>query len=121
MISGIALNPSGYSHYTDHLAPICSLMDIPLFFTDETEYEIARSLYIDVACQLCDPAALTARRLVKDYQVLFISDLWTQGEYFQRFGQAEQFYHKGLRVVHCPHGYSDKEFWLSRCAEVDIS
>lgn len=121
MKAGMGLNPMGHSHYTDHLAVVCIAMKIPLLFTDEGQFKQATRLYPDLLCLYRDWNEITPSELVTDLEVLLISDIWTQDEYLERFGEAEKTQDKHLRVVHCPHGYSDKDFWIRRCAEEDIA
>ena len=45
--SGVALNPNFHAHYTDHLAAVAVLMDVPLLFTDEDHFEDASAAILD--------------------------------------------------------------------------
>jgi len=117
----IGLNPMGYLHYTDHLAPICIMMNMPLLFTDAELAEKAKNNYPDLTVDVVDWQTLSPTYLTEHYDVLYSSDLWTKERFKRNFTEAEQYYQKNMRYVHCPHGFSDKAFWLSKCVEEDIT
>jgi CDP-glycerol glycerophosphotransferase (TagB/SpsB family) len=50
-----------------------------------------------------------------------MSDLWDRRTFHEKYGPYEKKYHKTLRNVHCPHGFSDKGFYLQKCAMEDIT
>lgn len=107
-----ALNPLGYPHYTEHLAPLCDLLSMPLLFSHEEYAEKAQKFYPHLLAQVVDP--FTARELKKSYNTLFTSELWGRERFTKTFGE-------GMHHVHCPHGYSDKVFWLREAAFEEIS
>ena len=41
--AGLIYGPS--SHYIDHLTPLCEILDIPLFVTDEEDEKIVKLFY----------------------------------------------------------------------------
>lgn len=51
----------------------------------------------------------------------FLSDLWDKRTFHEKYGPLEEKYKKILRHVHCPHGFSDKGFYLKKCANEDIT
>lgn len=118
---GVALNPMGYPHYTDHLAAVAVTMNIPLVFTDIYDYEQAERLYPNLEVQLKDWQEFNARYIVENYDVVFVSDMWNRHQLKAKFHICEQELKKSLRVVHCPHGFSDKGFWFEECLEQDIT
>lgn len=117
---GVGLNPSSQIHYTDHLAPICILMDIPLLFIDELDYTLGKKYYPSLQALKQEYQEFNPEFLICEYDVLFLSDLWDRNTFHERFGPLEKKYNKILRHVHCPHGYSDKAFYLKKCAQEDI-
>lgn len=118
---GVALNPMGYPHYTDHLAAVAVCMGVPLVFTDVNHYEQSLRLYPDLNAQIHDYQGFTPGYIVEHYDVLFISEMWNRDLLQARFTEHEAQFGKHLRVVHCPHGFSDKGFWFEQCVEQDIT
>ncbi len=120
-IVGAALNPMGYSHFTDHLAAIAVVMGVPLVFTDVDHYEQSLRQYPELIVQLHDWAEFTPSFIVENYDVLFISEMWNRDQLRAKFHSYEAQFGKTLRVVHCPHGFSDKGFWFEHCLEQDVT
>lgn len=118
---GIALNPLSQTHYIDHLAPICAIMDIPLLLIDENDYALASRLYPGIATQLQEYGQFNPEYLIANYEVLFMSDLWDRNTFHAKYSPLEEKYNKTLRHVHCPHGFSDKGFYLKKCSQEDIT
>ena len=119
-MKGVGLNPQSQIHYTDHLAPLCILMDIPLLFIDALDYELGQKYYPGLKALKQEYEAFNPEFLISQYDVLFMSDLWDRNSFHERFGPLEAKYKKILRHVHCPHGYSDKAFYLKKSALEDI-
>lgn len=117
----VGINPQSQIHYIDHLAVVCIFMDIPLLFIDPLDYEIGLKYYPGLNAQYLDYQILTPEYLISNYDVLFMSDLWDRAVFHQKFAPFEKEYGKFLRHVHCPHGFSDKGFYLKKCAREDIS
>lgn len=118
---GVALNPMGYPHYTDHLAAVAVCMGVPLVFTDVDHYEQCLRLYPELNAQVHDYQGFTPEYIVEHYDVLFISEMWNRDLLQVRFKAYEAQFDKQLRIVHCPHGFSDKGFWFEQCLEQDIT
>lgn len=117
---GVALIGSEQPHYLDHLAPVCAIMDIPLVTIDEFTYQIATKYYPKIRSVLHDYVELTPEYLVSNYDVFYSSDMWGRNAIKSRFGRYEALYEKRIRCVHCPHGFSDKGFYIEKCADEDI-
>lgn len=117
---GIALNPLSLIHYMDHLAVVAILMDIPYLFIDEETYLLAKRYYPNLNACLNDFREFSPEFLYENYDVSFMSDLWNRNTMRQKFELLEHKYHKVWRNVHCPHGFSDKGFYLSKSAMEDI-
>jgi len=120
-IRGVALNPMGYPHFTDHLAAVCVMMDIPLLFTDVEHFEQARRHYPQLRVELQGWQEFTPESLVPRYNTLFVSEMWSQQQVQTRFDTASLPEDEQLRIVHCPHGFSDKGFWFAECADQDLT
>lgn len=118
---GVGLNLAMQPHYIDHLAPICCIMGIPLLFIDEQNYEMAKHYYPDLDAQLEEYQNFNPEYLIQRYDVLFLSDLWDRNSFQEKYRLLEEKYQKQMRHVHCPHGFSDKGFYLKDCANEDIT
>lgn len=119
--SCVALNHASHIHYNDHLAPMSVIMKIPLLVVDQHDYDICKKYYPDVDVILSDYEAFNPESLIENYDVLFMSDLWDREVLREKFYPLEQKYHKILRNVHVPHGFSDKGFYISKAANEDIA
>lgn len=117
---GIGLNPNTYSHLTEHLAPICVIMDIPLLLTSEKHAAEAQYLYPGLKTLLLNWEEVTPQYLIEHFDVFFQSEPWHRHEFYSKFQLLEQAHRKQVRNVHCPHGFSDKIFWLEKCVWEDI-
>lgn len=117
---GVGLNPLSQIHYTDHLAVVCEIMDIPLLFLDEADYSLGVKCYPGLKAELQAYHQFNPEFLITNYDVLFMSDLWDKRTFHEKYGPLEKKYHKTLRHVHCPHGFSDKGFYLKKCVNEDI-
>lgn len=118
---GVGLNPLAQTHYTDHLASICVIMGIPLLFIDEQDYSLGSKYYPTLDARLQEYREFNPDLLITNYDVLFMSDLWDRRTFHEKYAPLEQQYHKTIRHVHCPHGFSDKGFYLKKCANEDIT
>lgn len=117
---GVGLNPSSLTHYIDHLAVVCILMDIPLLFIDEADYQLGKKYYPGLKAEMQEYSEFNPEYLITHYDVLFLSDLWDRRTFHEKYGPLEKKYKKLLRHVHCPHGFSDKGFYLQKCGNEDI-
>lgn len=120
-MKGVGINPNSQIHYTDHLAVVCIIMGIPLLFIDETDYNLGSKYYPGLDAQQVDYQALTPEFLTANYDTLFLSDLWDKRTFHEKFQPFEEKYHKTMRHVHCPHGFSDKGFYLMKTANEDVA
>lgn len=118
---GVGLNLASQIQYTDHLAVVSVLMNIPLLFVEEQDREIGKKYYPELQTEFQEYQDFNPEYLIANYDVLFMSDLWNRKSFHQKYNTLEQQYKKELRVVHCPHGFSDKGFYLQRCADEDIT
>lgn len=117
----VGINPSSQIHYTDHLAVVCHIMQMPLLFIDERDFELGKKYYPDLQAEWEAFQELTPEYLISRYDVLFLSDLWDRQTFHEKYAHLEEKYQKQLRHVHCPHGFSDKGFYLKKAANEDIT
>ncbi len=115
--SGVALNPNSHAHYTDHLAAVAVLMGIPLLFTEEDPCADALRCYPGLKAELHDWSQLNPKYFADRYRVFFISEMWNSTQLNARFSAGDNRY----RVVHCPHGFSDKGYWFQECLDQDVT
>lgn len=119
--AAVGLNPASQIHYTDHLAVVCIIMDIPLLFLEEPDYQTGVKNYPGLKAQLEPYQNVNPEYLISHYDVFFMSDLWDRRTFHEKYASYEKRYQKILRNVHCPHGFSDKGFYLQKCAMEDIT
>lgn len=110
-------------HHVDHLGVICIGMNIPLLFTDEKTYLLAKHYYPDLQARLVDFYDMSPQRLAAQYDILFSSN-FSEQHVFKRLFKDPQIEHgKEIRLVYCPHGNSDKghsTYMMELFAEEDI-
>lgn len=116
----VGLNPASQIHYIDHLAVVCILMEIPLLFLEESDCQLAKKYYPGLEASLNAYEQFSPEYLIANYDLSFMSDLWDRRTMRAKFADLEKKYGKVWRNVHCPHGFSDKGFYLAKCAMEDI-
>jgi hypothetical protein len=112
---GIAIIPESQPHFIDHLAPIASMMDIPLVFLEEQCYDLGKRYYPNVRCELEDVSLFSLEQLVKNYDVSFMAEPWSRDKIQKELSALEARYQKKMLNVFCPHGFSDKGFYFDLC------
>ena len=101
-----ALNTGPEFHALDHIAPIASLLQIPLIVAEERNYEIARRYYQQIEIRHMPELELQLGVLAEEFDALFECKYWAphlKSLFLQCYG-------KEMRLVFCPHGQSDKGF-----------
>jgi teichoic acid glycerol-phosphate primase len=92
-------------HHLDHLAPLCSLMNMPLILMDEKIAALARRYYPGLEVILLDYMA-APQHLVSHFDIVFYSmprDLFDEVFFF-----AQKLSQKRVHTIWCPHGNADK-------------
>nr|MCH9812226.1 hypothetical protein [bacterium] len=92
--------------HLDHLAPFCSLFDIPLFFTDETLFHLTLTQYEKVEAYL-EPPTTICHTITENFDRL-ISTL-PKGLIDPLFLMERELHKKTLPTFWLPHGASDKK------------
>lgn len=113
----LGLNPEGYSYHTEHLAPLLVLLEAPLVTANEEAASLARHYYPHLQVELKEWDFFTPETIGKEADLILTSEQWPKGQFYQTFSS----YNPQLRHLHCPHGYSDKIFWLREVAFEDAS
>jgi hypothetical protein len=116
---GIVLNPTSQIQYIDHLAPIAAIMESPFCFLDEECYELAKRYYPDLQAEHSDILDFSLESMIKQFDFSLMSDLWDE-KTRNLFTFLADKHNKIWHNVHCPHGFSDKGFYLSKCYLEDI-
>lgn len=119
-LNGVAVVPAGQIHYIDHLAVISKIFDIPLIVIDEECEALAKKYYPDLKIQKHEEGEISPEYFIRNFDVLFVSDLWKQESFERQFLHLEKTYQKRMRRVFCPHGFSDKRFYFKSCENEDI-
>jgi len=117
----VGLLPAEHTHYLDHLSVICYLMDIPLLCLNESDIPLAKKLYPEIRTLSQEYLEFNPEFLIANYDVLFSSDVWSRELFQHAYRDLERKYNKTLRKIYCPHGFSDKGFYLKKCVDEDIT
>lgn len=114
-----------HPHHVDHLAPWCALLDSPLLVCDGPGQREAVRCYpeLKVAGVLDVTTATGLARMITDIRELrpetvLYSHLFDRTTLRELFGARRD----SPRVVHCPHGFSEKrQDYARRIAEQDVA
>lgn len=109
---------TGPETHLDHLGVLSSLLQIPLFVTDEKTYILAKLYYPDLDVTLKGLDELTIGYLAENFDAIFETGKFWTAELKPFF---ELLFRKKMRFVFCPHGNSDKGHSLQNHVEQDIS
>lgn len=103
-----------HPHHIEHLAPLCEMMGAPLVVADTVGAEIAERLYpgLRVMVDRARPP-----RCLRDGGTIYYSHLLSRERLRLRFNSPSP-----PRVVHCPHGVSEKQQeWSATSALQDVT
>lgn len=120
-INGVALNPIGQKQFIDHLAPLAAGLQIPYLFHEAEEEALVKRLYPGLKTLLLPYEKFNPEYLISHFDCTFLSDQWEKAIFDEKFRPLEAVYGKKMRNIHCPHGFSDKGFYLRGVAFEDIS
>lgn len=96
---------TGGPHYLDHLGVLCAGLGIPLYVTEEKTWRAAQEFYPELHVILMESQELSLEFLAARADVIFESGHTFAAELIPLW---ELLHGKKMRVVYCPHGYSDK-------------
>jgi len=92
------------NHIVDHLAPLCHILNMPLYLTDSSCYEMAKKYYPHINIRYLDH--FDFEYLAKNYDALFYC-LFMEQNLKNNF---KMFHNKNMHLIFCPHGNGDKGF-----------
>lgn len=101
-----ALNTGPDIHLLDHIAPLASLLGMPLITTEELNYSLAKKYYPQIEILYEPDLEQKLGDLAASYDALFECKYWAP--HLKLLFQ--QLFHKEMRLVFCPHGQSDKGY-----------
>lgn len=133
-LKAVALVGENQINNADHLGPVCSIMGIPLQLTSEDDAETCKKYYPDIVIENPPFEELRVEYVIANYNVIFVSDLWNTTKFKallkdleERYQQVvsqvfpDTNYQQVLHKVFCPHGFSDKSYYLKDCVYEDIT
>ncbi len=110
---------TGPETHLDHLAPLCSVLEIPLIVTDPDHFELGKSFYPMVELRY-----LPLGQLSLDYIAQHFETIVTCGKFWalELKPLIKLLYNKDIRLIFAPHGYSDKEELLNDpvCQDIEL-
>lgn len=101
-----ALNTGSDIHLLDHIAPLASLLEMPLITTEELNYSLGRKYYPQIKTLYEPDLEHKLGDLAASYDVLFECKYWAPHLKLL----FRQLFNKEMRLVFCPHGQSDKGY-----------
>lgn len=112
-----AINTSPRNSFIDHIAPLASLLNIPLLISDEKNWEISTRYYPELQVEYWPDLEFRLHELTERFDGLISCDYWndTQKAAFH-FANPK----KRVQLIFCPHGQSDKGY-QSRCLDLYAS
>jgi len=101
-----AFNTGPDFHLLDHIAPLSSLMNMPLYTTEEKNSKLALHYYPQVEIRYEPDLEFKLKNLSEEFDALFECKYWAP----HLSSLFRQLYKKEMHLVFCPHGQSDKGF-----------
>lgn len=101
-----AFNTGPDFHLLDHIAPLASLMKMPLFTTEEKNTKLALHYYPQVEVRYEPDLEFKLKHFSEEFEALFECKYWAP----HLSSLFRQLYKKEMQLVFCPHGQSDKGF-----------
>ena len=101
-----ALNTSPGASFLDHIAPLSSLLGIPLIATEEEHASKISRYYPEVALHYLPDLSFRLKEISEEFDTLIECSYWAD-EFRQLLNQC---YGKKMRLIFCPHGQSDKGY-----------
>lgn len=109
---------TGPDTHLDHLAVICEVMQMPLIVTEESHAILCHTFYPHVKVIERHLSELTFDYIAHNYAAIFeCGKFWAM----ELQPVVKMLYNKTLRLIHCPHGNSDKESFLKDHVAQDLA
>lgn len=118
---GAALIGEEQLQHADHLLPLCHLLNLPCYMLSADDNELCQTIYPGVDLKLIDYRFFTPELLIEQHELLLFSEFWKQNSFYEAFKEIEKSCGKHLKKVYCPHGFSDKSFYLRHCKDEEYS
>ncbi len=101
-----ALNTGNDFHLLDHIAPLSWLLDMPLFVTEEKNFDLAKRYYPFVQTHYMPDLEQNLLFFAEHFDALFECKYWDPNlkKTFLHL------FHKNMLLVHAAHGQSDKGY-----------
>ena len=101
--AGLIYGPS--SHYVDHLAPLCAILEIPLVVTCENIAKQIKQFYPEVKPLLLNPIEAPTI-CIRSFETFFVCT--PKALFNETFFLTQLLEKKTVETIWCPHGNSDK-------------
>jgi CDP-glycerol glycerophosphotransferase (TagB/SpsB family) len=109
---------TGPDTYLDHLGVLCSLLEIPLWVTEEKTFASAQKYYPQLNVELKDYLDLSLEYMAQNCDAILESGHYWATELIPLF---DRLFRKKMRIIYCPHGNSDKGHSLQTPLKKDIA
>jgi hypothetical protein len=101
--AGLIYGPD--AHHIDHLAVICTIMDIPLIVTEDEVAKLVEKYYPNLQLTFLEPLEVT-RHLLQNFDILY--SCLPRPLIDEIFFLSQRLLGKKIHTIWCPHGNSDK-------------
>ena len=105
-LKACALNTGPDFHLLDHIAPLASLLSIPLIVTEPENEQLASAYYPEVEVRYWPDIERRLGDLAAEFNALIECKYWLP----HLKNLFKTLYHKEMRLIFCPHGQSDKGY-----------
>jgi hypothetical protein len=101
-----AWNTGATSLFLDHIAPLASLLDMPLIVTHDENAALAKKFYPEVKVRYWPDLEFRLQELAEEFDTIFDCDFSSPSIKFL----WSHLFQKEVRLIFCPHGQSDKGY-----------
>jgi|SRR3989344_419360 len=106
VLRACAFNTGSDIHLLDHIAPLASLLNIPLIVTEDENEHLARKYYPEVSVQLWPDLEFRLAEIAEQFDILFECKYWAP--HLKLLFRT--LFNKEIHLIFCPHGQSDKGY-----------
>ncbi|MDE3045046.1 MAG: CDP-glycerol glycerophosphotransferase family protein [Verrucomicrobiota bacterium] len=106
LLKACAFNTGPDIHLLDHIAPLASILNIPLIVTEEENELLAAKYYPEVSTERWTHLEFHLKEIADRFDLLIECKYWAPHlkELFRTL------FHKKMELIFCPHGQSDKGY-----------